>query len=187
MKKNKKEEIYTIKIQNEKDADFIINLLEQERIPYKVKLIKQKYGCGFLEMTPTYSSNNGYNIELHTDFTHYEYFIRVVCDEQAKYGLTIPVSDISVSVLDLKPELQKKETSTSTPTSTSTSTPTTMLPLTMLMMMSLSSPLNNFDKEQGKDYGKQEQKQKQEQNQKRKNKKVKKSMLKKIIDWMKEG
>ena len=92
----------------------------------------------------------GYDIELHTDLQHYEYFNRILQKEQNKRGLYC---------VKMLPKIQVQP----------------YIPFTMLMMMSLSSPLNNFDKEQG------------QQEQKQKNKRVKKSILKKIIDLFVRG
>lgn len=134
-------QIYTIKNKSENETDFIINILDNERIPYKLKPIKQQ--VSFFEPPVII----GYDIELHTDLQHYEYFNRILQKEQNKRGLYC---------VKMPPKIQVQP----------------YIPFTMLMMMSLSSPLNNFDKEQG------------QQEQKQKNKKVKKSMLKKLTDWI---
>lgn len=120
--------IYTIKNNNEYITNFITNLLDLERIPYKLKPIKQQF---LFEPSITI----GYDIELHTDFQHYEYFIRLLQNEQSKcdmHQVKMP------SHIQVQP----------------------FTPFTMLMLMSLPSLTNNKKKE-------------------------KKSILKKIIDWIK--
>lgn len=88
--------IYTIKNKSEHETDFITNLLEAERIPYKLKPIK--YCRSFFE-SPIIV---GYDIELHTDFQHYEYFTRILYDELGKNRLPkttvtiIPLANICV-------------------------------------------------------------------------------------------
>ena len=173
MKKSEEKKIYTIKIQNEKDTDFIINLLEQERIPYKVKPIKNKYVCGCFAPIST-NDDNYYNIELHTDLNHYEYFTRLVCEEQGKYGLTIPISNMSMSVINVD-KLNSQETKSSeTNMNTVPSTPIP-IPLTMLMMTSLPNLNNNNNNNNNNNCDKKQ----------KDNKIVKKSILKKITDWIK--
>ena len=84
--------IYTIKNKSEYETDFITNLLEAERIPYKLKPIK----CyrNFFE-SPIIV---GYDIELHTDFQHYEYFTRILYDELGKNGLNLTTSKTTTTI-----------------------------------------------------------------------------------------
>ena len=91
--------MYSIETVSERTTDFVTNVLDIEHIPYKLKPIKvQNY------FNPFMSTVIGYNIELHTDFNHFEYVSRILFNELGKLDkiYTIPENTLTIPKNEVK-------------------------------------------------------------------------------------
>ena len=101
-------EIFTIKNKSEQETDFITDILDAEKISYKLKPIKQFQGYFIPPIT------TGYDIELHTDKQHFLYFNKILEKEQSKLPkeqkpkeIQPPMFVVMIPLQKIKPEPKK--------------------------------------------------------------------------------